>query len=163
VSLIVRRLQVVAVVVVVAIAALALAGCQSQRNKLIAGGISMGVSGVATYEFTTYDGNPPVLLTALAITAGVFGMAALLSGLDHEEEPRRTVTVHTPDRREEAWELTKLAAAAARSGNCDLVLVNDKIVRDIDAEFHEVVFMRDVAIQRCLADVTAGYRTDKPG
>jgi hypothetical protein len=136
---------------------IALAACQSQRAKLIAGGVSVGISGVSTYEImTTDEENPPVMLTALAITAGMFGLVALLSGLDHEEEPRKTVVVRTPDRRDEAWELTKLAAAAARDGKCDLVCVNDRIVREIDFEFHEVVFMRDVAIARCLAEMSAG-------
>lgn len=55
-------------------------------------------------------------------------------------------------RRAEAWELTKLAAAAARSADCTQVQAIDPRVRELDLEFHGVVFMRDVAIQRCLRD-----------
>lgn len=53
-------------------------------------------------------------------------------------------------RRAEAWELTKQAEQAARERDCVQVEAIDPRVRDLDLEFHGVVFMRDVAIQRCL-------------
>ncbi len=135
------------------ICVVALTACSSQRAKLATAGISVGVSGIATVQIATMDENPPVLLTALALSAGMLGMLALLSGLDHggRGDVRPTVTIPQPDRRDEAWELTKLAASAARAGDCALVSVQNRIVRDIDPEFHEVVFVRDVAIARCLA------------
>ncbi|HEY5947453.1 MAG TPA: hypothetical protein VIV40_18245 [Kofleriaceae bacterium] len=49
-----------------------------------------------------------------------------------------------------AWELTKQAAGAARDQDCTQVQAIDPRVRDLDVEFHVSVFMRDVAIQRCL-------------
>jgi hypothetical protein len=49
-----------------------------------------------------------------------------------------------------AWELTKQAAAAARQRDCTQVQAIDPRVRELDHDFHTVVFMRDLAIQRCL-------------
>jgi hypothetical protein len=50
-----------------------------------------------------------------------------------------------------AWRITKHAAGAARAGNCDDVRASDRRVRELDAEFHATVFVRDVGIARCLA------------
>jgi hypothetical protein len=67
-------------------------------------------------------------------------------------------TEHTPTltrrerRRIEAWELTKQAKEAARSADCTQVQAIDPRVKDLDFDFHGVVFMRDVAIQRCLRE-----------
>lgn len=52
--------------------------------------------------------------------------------------------------REEANRLTKLAAAAARADDCATVRRQAPDVLALDPEFYEVVFMRDVAIRRCL-------------
>src|SRR5574338_1022050 len=53
--------------------------------------------------------------------------------------------------RAEAGVLWKRAAAAARAENCTTVRELDPRVRELDVEFHAVVFERDVAIARCLA------------
>jgi hypothetical protein len=53
-------------------------------------------------------------------------------------------------KRLEAWELTKQAEQAAREQDCTQVEAIDPRVHDLDLELHAVVFMRDVAIQRCL-------------
>lgn len=50
----------------------------------------------------------------------------------------------------EAWRLTRTAAAAARVGACDTVPPIAKELRLLDPEFRETVFLRDVAIARCL-------------
>jgi hypothetical protein len=54
--------------------------------------------------------------------------------------------------RGDAWTITKQAAAAARADRCDEVRVASVKVREIDEEFHALVFRRDVAIARCLGD-----------
>jgi hypothetical protein len=51
-----------------------------------------------------------------------------------------------------AWELTKQAATAARERDCTQVQAIAPRVFDLDHDFHKVVFMRDVAIQRCLRE-----------
>ncbi len=53
--------------------------------------------------------------------------------------------------RAEAGRLWKRAAAAARADDCATVRELDPQIRDLDLEFHGVVFSRDVAIARCLA------------
>lgn len=50
-----------------------------------------------------------------------------------------------------AWAATKDAANAARAGDCAAVQQLDTEVRGIDADFYGTVFVRDVAIARCLA------------
>ena len=53
--------------------------------------------------------------------------------------------------RAEANALWKRAFTAARSDDCMTVRELDLQVRDLDLEFHAIVFARDVAIARCLA------------
>lgn len=65
------------------------------------------------------------------------------------EQPAPTLT-RRERRRLTAWELTKQAAVAARSEDCTQVQAIASRVRDLDQDFHVSVFMRDVAIQRCL-------------
>ena len=49
-----------------------------------------------------------------------------------------------------AWTLTKDAATHAREGDCARVLQLDVEVRTLDADLHDAVFVRDVAIGQCL-------------
>jgi hypothetical protein len=53
--------------------------------------------------------------------------------------------------REEAWQLTKECAEAARHYDCGPARRNAPRVESLDADFYTIVFMRDVAIARCLA------------
>lgn len=50
-----------------------------------------------------------------------------------------------------AWELTRIAAHDARTGNCEAVVRTSKHVRVIDPAVFANVFLRDVEIQRCIA------------
>ena len=50
-----------------------------------------------------------------------------------------------------AMELTRMAAHDARVENCDAVERTSKHVRVIDVDVFANVFLKDVAIQRCLA------------
>lgn len=54
--------------------------------------------------------------------------------------------------RADAGTLWKRAAAAARADDCATVRELDPQIRELDVEFHAVVFGRDVAITRCLAE-----------
>jgi hypothetical protein len=53
--------------------------------------------------------------------------------------------------RADASALWKRAFTAARTDDCMTVRELDAQVRDLDLEFHDVVFARDAAIARCLA------------
>jgi hypothetical protein len=61
-----------------------------------------------------------------------------------------------PTRRERhratAWELTRRAATAARMHDCTQVQAIAPRVRELDHDLHTSVFIRDVAIQRCLRE-----------
>lgn len=51
---------------------------------------------------------------------------------------------------DEAWQMTKRAREAARQGDCGRVKRIAPAVKDKDAGFYDVVFIRDAAIARCL-------------
>jgi hypothetical protein len=54
-------------------------------------------------------------------------------------------------RRAQAWQLTQQAAGLARDGDCVRTRELAAAVRTLDAEFHDAVLARDVAIAACLA------------
>jgi hypothetical protein len=54
------------------------------------------------------------------------------------------------DGREQAVAAWKRAAVAARAGDCATVRELEAQTRELDVEFHAVMFRRDVAIVRCL-------------
>lgn len=85
------------------------------------------------------------------VPVSLFG-ALLYIATDEEarEEHHGPVVTRREQRRETAWALTKQAADAARVEDCTQVQAIDPRVRDLDTDFHTVVFMRDVGIQRCL-------------
>jgi len=57
--------------------------------------------------------------------------------------------------REQAWTLTREAATAARDDTCAIVMERSAQVRELDLEFHDTVFVRDVAIKRCMDAASA--------
>jgi hypothetical protein len=94
----------------------------------------------------------------LAISA-IYGASAIYgtdvgSGCERNNETlerQRIVREATFAQRERAWAITREAAAVARAGDCNQVIVLSSQVFELDAEFHSTVFARDVAIARCLA------------
>jgi hypothetical protein len=95
--------------------------------------------------------------TILAVGLG-FVPVSLLGALVYISTDKRANEEAPPQltRRERnraaAWELTKQAANAARSEDCTQVQAIAPRVRDLDLDFHVSVFMRDVAIQRCMRE-----------
>jgi len=84
------------------------------------------------------------------IPISVIGALVFIATDDKANERVAPPLTRRERRRAEAWELTKQAATAAREYDCTQVQAIAPRVRDLDMEFHGVVFMRDVAIQRCL-------------
>jgi hypothetical protein len=91
-------------------------------------------------------------LFALAATRGFQNVSACRDhqrDLDRERLAARTPVAPSPSRLT-AWDMTKHAAAAARNGDCATVLGVDRALVELDREFRDTVFARDVAIARCL-------------
>jgi len=102
----------------------------------------------------------PTLAVLSGLTAGLFA-ASTIRGFANVGKCRRHQRelydeaiaiekrrVNSGGRRD-AWELTRTAAKAARTGDCETVFALDKVLRRVDGEFHRGVFLRDVAIARC--------------
>jgi hypothetical protein len=87
----------------------------------------------------------------LVFAAGLgYTYAAQCSSAKRRGAERAEVTRRKAAARAEAGTLWKHAAAAARAQDCSTVRELDPRVRDLDVEFHVAVFVRDVAIARCL-------------
>jgi hypothetical protein len=84
--------------------------------------------------------------SAIAGYAGV--TACRRSTLEGHAQQARLATRRK--HRERAWQVTKGAAESARAGDCAAVAQRQHEVRDLDLEFHDSVFVRDVAIHSCL-------------
>jgi hypothetical protein len=84
------------------------------------------------------------------------GMAKQCEQLNDTFEQERIAHEVMLARRERAWALTREAAAAARTADCNKVVELNAQVRAVDGDFHASVFVRDAAIARCLA-LVPGY------
>ena len=91
------------------------------------------------------------VLVGVDVGCGVVATGALVTylvaDLYDEDEPKGTAQQRAD---EEAWQMTKRAREAARKGDCDRVKKIEPALAAKDKSFHDVVFMRDVAIAKCL-------------
>jgi hypothetical protein len=124
-------------------------------------GIGVSLAGVLATSFVI-AAAPSTKPASIGVTIG-FGALAVISaivfGVAFANEPEPTPVaapraVEPPAGRAQAWTLTQQAQVAARAGACPSVLRLGAEVAALDAEFHTVVFARDVAIARCLAPST---------
>ncbi|HUS30913.1 MAG TPA: hypothetical protein VMZ53_20525 [Kofleriaceae bacterium] len=115
-----------------------------------AGGlVGMLAAGVTASAIPAHDTQ--ILTVGLAfIPISIIGALVFIATDDKANEHAAPYLTRRERHRAEAWELTKQAAAAARSADCTQVQAIDPRVRDLDLEFHGIVFLRDVAIRRCL-------------
>lgn len=139
-----------------------LGGC-NVRQKVAAGGLTVTVVGLGL----TYSGRD----RTEASTASNVGLAMLLVGLvtmftaaalEESAAEESATKFHTPRPRpapaatpaatrprDEAWQHTQAAQAAARAGDCARVTELSAQVGALDAELFADVFMKDPAIQAC--------------
>jgi hypothetical protein len=129
--------------------------------------IAAAVLGVASLGAALYAGthasdtidSGAIFWAPLLGVAGVTALTGAAEGAAHVRECReakqRGALVaeearRKADARAEAGAEWKRAAAAARADDCATVREIDPQIGQLDLEFHDVVFMRDVAIARCL-------------
>jgi hypothetical protein len=134
---------------------------------------AMAVGAVALIQSVRNSDDPeacggicPLFLAQLIVAAPIFAIYAAHSYAQvhacretaaeirvevAEDEAEAAAGQHQRDVRERAWRLTVAAQADARAANCDAVRTSSAAVLALDAEFHSSVFVRDVAIARCLA------------
>lgn len=144
----------------VALATLVLvAGCTTTQARkahrageyATAGGlVGMVVAGTAASALPAHEDT--ILRTGLVfVPIAVIGALVYIATDEKAKEPQGPTLTRREKKRLEAWELTKQAGQAARERDCMQVEAIHPRVRELDLEFHGIVFMRDVAIQRCLA------------
>jgi hypothetical protein len=71
-------------------------------------------------------------------------------GMPKQRVVAPTVTDQIMATRRQAWQLTQQAQDAAREGKCELVVELSPRVRELYIDLHEVTFLRDEGIRRCL-------------
>ncbi len=119
-----------------------------QVSQYVIGGSLVGVLGASVVMLAA-----PSAKTAMTFTIAGFGAIAVGGTVAYVradlEEPPHAFTP-AEQQRIAAWDLTKQAAAAARQADCAKVRELSRRVAALDADFHASVFVRDVAIARCL-------------
>lgn len=111
----------------------------------------MALVGVATIITSTLvsEHGAELMIGGSALSGGGILLAAA-----HQMSTPEIVYVEEPEPRKlTRWAriLTERAAGAARSGNCVPVRKFEPRVRVYDANYHDLVFMRDPEILRCLS------------
>lgn len=116
-----------------------------------AGLVGMLVAGTTASAVPAHE---DAILTAglVFVPVAIVGAFVYIATDKQANEPSPVSPLTRRERRRlEAWELTKQAEQAARESDCPQVAAIDPRVRNLDHDLHLSVFMRDVAIQRCLS------------
>lgn len=141
-------------------------GCETRRQAKVGIGVGLGVLAIGGFlvsgaagpggETDPEDYAGPFLIVGGIITAVSLGF--YMARLDSSQAPApaadpaaERAARERAEARDRAWQLTKQAAAAARAGDCATVVTHDATVKQLDADFHATVFLRDAGIARCLA------------
>ncbi len=114
-------------------------------GSLVGVGVSSGMVAAAPSDTVKNVG------VGLDVGFGALTLAAvvvyLIADLNDVPEPTQSAQQRA---QQQAWDMTKRAREAARTGDCGRVKKIAPAVKDADPSFYDVVFMRDVAIQRCM-------------
>lgn len=144
-----------------ALAAASSAGCSrttAPKARLVGEIASLGgVAGIVASTLLTSTWSHAK--QSIAAFAGVTTLGLVtysvgeLTDPARDDPPARDAVAETLPQRNHRWAkiLTERAQAAAREDRCPRVRRLEPQVRGYDAEVHDFVFMRDPAIQRCLA------------
>lgn len=121
-----------------------------RRAELSIGFSLIGVLASSLVISAAPDSKPESIVVT-AVFGGLAVASAIVYGVAFANEPPPPPPpLPPPDRKPEAWALTQQAQTAARASDCATVKRLSAEVAGLDAEFHTVVFSRDVAIARCL-------------
>lgn len=136
-----------------------LGGCSTYRQSvttakvggtILASGFVLAIAASGGKEEGPVAGSLVVVgVGGWTAIGGLLGMASLPDDKP-APPPAPTVDREELERREQAWQLTKRAGAAARIGDCQTVVALGRQLYGLDRDFHDTVFARDVAVQRCL-------------
>ena len=117
----------------------------------------MAIGGVATIIAAAAVSPYTERAHDLMIAGSLISAAGILTYAAHDlSAPDVVYEYETRAAKHARWAriLTEHAAGAARNGNCARVRKFEPRVRVYDATYHDVVFMRDPEILRCLAAPT---------
>ncbi len=134
--------------------------------------VALASLGLGAYLYSDAKDDPDPTQNAWSITTP-FALAAVLVGVSavygyrNVRECDRAQAMYRSERAQAraqrklrrqslavAWTVTKTAMAAARAGDCATVAKHERQVKNLDEEFHAQVFRQDVAIARCLGELT---------
>jgi hypothetical protein len=130
--------------------------------SVLTGLTTISLIGEATGEFGDRDAAGFAVvtgaLTATFVASAVSGFSNVGKCRKQEKQEydeavaaQRNAPPEVPAARKDAWQMTKQAQLAARSGDCETVATLDQVVSTVDPEFYRTVFMRDAAIAHCMS------------
>jgi hypothetical protein len=127
-------------------------------GKIMAIGGVAGIVGSALAMRATHNAADMLLGCELISAIGVVTYAYAELTFPHVTHRLETVS-----ERNHRWAkiLTERSSGAAREGRCDYVRRSERRVHKYDGELHDLVFMRDAEILRCLTAPPDG-ETPKP-
>jgi hypothetical protein len=141
-------------VVLVCLAVL-LTGCGHEKapttmkwSERVLVGSLIGV--IATSAAAAAGGSTKDAFIAADVGFGVLAVASVGTYLAADLSDDGPPMTERERKQAQAWQLTKRAQVAARKDDCGSVAKIEPRVSDLDPSFHEVVFLRDVAIDHCL-------------